>query len=213
MAEATYINYQVAMIPENASKIDAVNRILLGGEYETETPKSATGQKKTAPAEKGGTTPTKKPAEKTSKTSTSSVTLLDVKNAAKKSKSEHGEEFTMQVLKDAGVAVGTTLGRSMSKIDEDQYAEVIAAWEAGPQTEASDDSPGDDDFDDDDGLGDDEDTSEVTVEAVKIALKAYAKETGRDEAKQIMNDNGAAALSKVDDCTQEQLQAMFKALV
>jgi len=65
---------------------------------------------------------------------------------------------------------------------------------------------------DDDGFGDDTGT-DIDAEAVKIALKAYAKETGRDEAKEIMTKNGAKALSNVDDCTQEQLAAIMKELV
>jgi len=56
-----------------------------------------------------------------------------------------------------------------------------------------------------------EDSSEVTAEAVKVAAKAYAKEVGRDEAKEIMNSNGAATLAKIADCTAKQLQVMFKA--
>ena len=46
--------------------------------------------------------------------------------------------------------------------------------------------------------------------AVKKA-KAYAKEVGRDEAKEIMNSNGAANLTKVAECTAKELQAMLKA--
>ena len=79
--------------------------------------------------------------------SSSDVTLDDVKKAAKKAKADHGEEFAMEVLKAAGVEVATTLGRSMSKIDEDMYEAIIAAWEEGPQpTEQASDEPLDRDW-------------------------------------------------------------------
>ena len=88
----------------------------------------------------------------------------------------------------------------------------LAHLKDGPKpTEQASDELEDDFGDDDDGLDDAEEAP--TVEAVKAALKAYAKETGREEAKQIMNDNGAAKLQNVDDCTPAQLTAMFKALV
>jgi hypothetical protein len=93
----------------------------------------------------------------------------------------------------------------VSAIDADDYADLVATFTAGPAEQAEEE---------DDGFGDDEeadDTSEVTADAVKVAAKAYAKEVGRDEAKEIMNSNGAATLTKIADCTAKQLQAMFKA--
>lgn len=216
MANATsYMNFQIALIPENAAKIDQINRIILGEAYTTtSTPVEKPAAKTTAK------TAAKNKAEdaiaadeqKVASDATSEVSLDDLKKAAKKAKADHGEDFAMQVLKDADVAVAATLGRSMGKIAEDQYADVISAWEAGPQvTEQAADEPEDDGFGDDDDLG--EDTSEVTADAVKTALKAYAKDVGRDEAKEIMNKHGASALSKVDDCSAKQLSAMFAELV
>ena len=199
------LTYEIEMSPENAGKIDAINKILLGDAYTEEAPPK-TSTAKTTKAEE----------QREASTAKASYTLSldDVKAAAKAAKAEFGEEFAMQVLKDAGVKVATTLGRSMSAIDEEQYEEVITAWEAGPQqTEQSDDTPDDDDDfgDDDDGL--DDDSGEVDAEAVKTALKAYSKEHGRDEAKAIMTKHGAASLSKVDDLPAKKLAAMMKDLV
>ncbi len=200
------VTYAIDLTPENAEKIDQVNRILLGDSYTAEAPAKAAPAKapaKTAPAKTETTTD-----------EPSGLTLDQVKRAAKKAKSAHDEDFANSVLDGFGVKAAASLGRRMSAIDESDYQAIVDAWVAGPQTEQASDEPEDDlddGFDDDDGLGDDE--SEVTADAVKTALKAYAKEVGRDEAKEIMTKHGAAALSKVDDCTPDQLKAMFAALV
>ena len=199
MSNANYVNYQVALTPENAPLIDQMNQLVLG---------AGDASKKSAPtATEAGTT------TKSKSSDTASVTLDDVKSAAKAAKKDHGEDFAMQVLKDAKVDVNATLGHSMGKIDASQYDAIIAAWKAGPQlTEEASDIPDDDGFgDDDDGFGDD--TPTVSVDAVKDTLKAYAKSESREAAKKIMNDNGAKALSDVDKCDQDQLAAMLKAMV
>lgn len=218
------VTYAIELTPENAPKIDAINRILLGTAYTsvdtkvaaTEIEKEATKASAQAKADKAVKADNQKVAQQAKaeqEAEASDVSLDDVKKAAKKAKADHGEDFAMEVLKAAGVEVATTLGRSMSKIDEDMYEAIIAAWQEGPQpTEQASDDPEDDGLDDD-GFDDEEDTSEVTAEAVKTALKAYAKEVGRDEAKEIMTEHGATALSKVDDCTPKQLKAMFAELV
>lgn len=197
------VTYAIELIPENAAKIDAVNRIILGDAYTTVDTKVAATEivKETA-------SQTKTPVAKDKP----ATTLEQFKTAAKLAKKDHGEEFAMEALKSSGCKVATTLGRSMAGVNADDYDKVIALWVAGPQlTEQASDELEDDGFgdDEDDGLGDE---PEVDAEAVKIALKAYAKEVGRDEAKEIMTANGAAALSKVDDCSPKQLAAMIKAL-
>lgn len=201
------VTYSIALTPENAEKIDQVNRILLGESYTAEAPAKAATAKA---AEKPAPAATKEPA-----TEASGLTLDQVKRAAKKAKSAHGEDFANSVLDEFDVKAAASLGRRMSAIDEADYQAIVDKWVAGPQvTEQAADEPEDDlddGFDDDDGLGEDE--SEVTADAVKTALKAYAKEVGRDEAKEIMQKHGAAALSKVDDCTPAQLKAMFAELV
>ena len=207
------VTYTLELIPANASKIDQINRIVLGAAYTTEGANIKAAPSASAPAKQADADVAADDLKSASQgaAEASTTTLEELKTAAKKAKKDHGEEFTMQVLTDAGVKVGSSLGRSMSAVSANQYDEVIALWVAGPQTAPAADEPEDDGFgDEDDGL---EDTSEVTAEAVKTALKAYSKSAGRDEAKAIMTEHGASALSKVDDCTPAQLKAMFAKLV
>lgn len=196
---ANQVTYNIDLIPENAEKIDAINKIILGEDYTT--PASS---EKSAPAKESKAEPSK-----TATAPETSVTLEDVKSAAKKAKAEHGEDFANEVLDEFGVKAAASLGRRMSAIDEADYQEIIAKWSEGPQvTEQATDEPEEDGFDDD-GF---EDEAEVTADAVKTALKAYAKEVGREEAKEIMTKHGAKALSDVDGLSAAKLAAMFKAL-
>jgi len=110
------------------------------------------------------------------------------------------------VLDKVGAPTGNSLAKRVSAMDSDDYASFISGCEAGP-TESDDDLE-----DDDDDLEDDDDEEAPTVEAVKTALRAYSKSTGREEAKAIMNKNGADKLSEVDKCNESQLIAMFKAV-
>lgn len=196
------VTFQVPLVPENAEKIDQINRIILGESYTKAAPaKAYTETDSSAPAKTAST-----------KTASADVDLEDVKRAAKRAKNKHGEEFANEVLDGFNVKEGASLGRRMSAIDEDIYAEVIEAWDNGPQEVTQQASDEDDGFgDEDDGFGDEDDG--ITAEAVKTALKAYAKDVGREEAKAIMTKNGAKALSDVDNCSAAQLSAMFKALV
>ncbi len=207
------VTYTIALTPENAAKIDAVNRILLGDDYTAEAPTKAESATK-SPAEKPATqtkTATKAPAKKSQATSSDAPTLDDVKAAAKKAKAEHGEDFAKEVLEAAGVELAATLGGSMCKIPEDMYQAVIEVWEEGPTaTEQAADEPEDDDFDD---LDEEESEAEVTPEAVKTAIKAYAKETGRDEAKELMAKYGATSLSAIDKLAPAKLAKLMAELV
>ena len=204
---SNYLTYQLALIPENAGKIDAINKIILGESYSQESESVKPGKS----AASAGT-PSKK--TESAPDTTSTISLADFKAAAKAAKTEFGEEFAMEVLKEAGVKTATTLGRSISAVDADQYGDIIELWQSGPQTTSSDDTPEDDLDDDEDDFEDEDDTSaEVSADAVKTALKAYAKEQGRDEAKAIMTKYGASALSAVDDLPAKKLAAMLKELV
>lgn len=145
-------------------------------------------------------------------TSEPAINFEKLKTAAKKAEKEHGKQWVMSTLKNKGIEVSATIGRSVSKIDEDQYTVFINLWSDGPvNTESQKPAEEDDGFDDDDGLG--SGTPDVTAEAVKIALKAYSRNVGRIEAKDIMNDNGAKALSNVSECSAKQLAAMMSKLV
>ena len=197
--------YEIEMNAENAPMIDQVNRLLLGKGYKAEAGAPVKGDPTPA-----ATKPPAKPAAKVEKetpvTDDNEMSLVDFKTAVKKAKAEHGEDFTRGTLVDFGAKAGDPLGRMVSSIDDSDYTDIVAAFVAGPAEEAEEAEEDEDDFDEEE-----EDTSEVTADAVKVAAKAYAKEVGRDEAKEIMNSNGAATLTKIADCTAKQLQAMFKA--
>lgn len=194
-----HITYHIELTQANAPIIDTINELL-----------GVTSGSAKAPA-KEAEKPVKaeKPA-KESKAETSGTTFDEFKKAAIKVKKEHGEDFAMEVLKEAGVNVTTKLGTSISTVKEELYDSIMQDWLDGPKvTEAASDE-----LDDDDGFGDDdEDEAEITPETVTAMLKAHAKDKSRDEAKKIMNDNGASSLSKVADCSAKQLKAMFDALV
>jgi len=184
------VTYEIELTPANAAVIDQVNRILLSGSYTADTRAPATTKSKAAETD-------------IADTSQAEMDLAGFKEVVKKAKADHGEEFVKATLEDNGAEGGKPLGRMVTAIDVADYGDVVAALEAGPTEQASDE---------DDGFGDEdeEDDSEVDAEAVKTAAKAYAKEVGRDEAKEIMNKHGAATLAKIGSCTEKQLQAMFK---
>ena len=186
--------YEIEMTPENAPMIDQVNRLLLGKGYTEEAPAKTNKPAAKTEAEKAGT-------------DNEEMSLAEFKTAVKAAKAEHGEDFVKDALSSCGAKAGDPLGRMVSAIDVEGYADVIAIFEAGPAAATEEDEE-DDGFDEDEEA---EDNSEVTADAVKLAAKAYAKEVGRDEAKEIMNSNGAATLTKIADCSDKQLQAMFKA--
>lgn len=205
-----YVNYQIEVTPENAELIQTIGALVSVG----------VSGGTTAPVKLEETTPVEKPAKVTKTTKAKAtpkeveqveevevvITHADLRGLVKAARETHGEDFCKEVLLANG-AKGDSLGRMLSSLAEDEYMAVADQLASGPQEKTS---VADDDLDDeDDGLGD-EDTSEVTAEAVKLAVKAYAKEVGRNEAKELMNSNGAASLSKIDDCTPKQLQAMFK---
>jgi len=195
--------YEIEMNAENAPMIDQVNRLLLGNGYTEEAVVPAKTDSKPA-ATKQPAKPAAKVEKETPATDDDEMSLADFKTAVNKAKAEHGEEFCKQTLEANGAKKNDPLGRMVSAIDADDYADLVAAFVEGPTEQAEEAE--EDDFDDEE-----EDSSEVTADAVKVAAKAYAKEVGRDEAKEIMNSNGAATLTKIADCTAKQLQAMFKA--
>lgn len=200
-----FVKYQIEATAENAELIQAIAALMTGG--------TVTAPQVQVPADKPEPKATKTTKTKVVEESPADpgITHADLRGLLKEARAEHGEDFCKAVLSANGAAENS-LGRMLSALTEDTYADVAAQLQAGP-TETAADEPEDELDDEDDGLDDDteEDTSEVTAEAVKLAVKAYAKEVGRNEAKELMNSNGAASLSKIDDCTPKQLQAMFKA--
>jgi len=199
--------YEIEMNAENAPMIDQVNRLLLGNGHTAEAGVPVKGDS-TPEATKPPAKPAAKVEKETPATDSNEMSLVDFKTAVKKAKAEHGEDFTTGTLVGWGAKAGDPLGRMVSSLDADDYAEIVAVFVAGPTEQAEEaEEAEEDDFEDEE----EEDSSEVTADAVKVAAKAYAKEVGRDEAKEIMNSNGAATLTKIADCTAKQLQAMFKA--
>lgn len=197
------VTFTLALIPDNAEKIDQINRIILGDSYTASAP-APSKETKTSKAVKETT-------KSETKEETSGVTADQFKKAAQAAKKDHGEDFCMEVLKEQGVKVGASLGRSIGKVDEDDRQTVMDLWSVGPTEQASDEPEDDDDFGDEDLDGDDE--AEVTVDAVKAALKAYAKEVGRDEARELMQSAGAKSLSAVGDLSSAKLSGLMKKLV
>jgi hypothetical protein len=198
--------YEIEMNAANAPMIDQVNRLLLGEGYTEETAaKTPSNEGADKPAAKTESKAESKAEEPATKGDTDTMSLSAFKTAVKKAKADHGEDFAKATLVDGGADKDQPLGRMVSGIDADDYADLVATFTAGPAEQAEEAE--------EDGLDDEEeeDSSEVTADAVKVAAKAYAKEVGRDEAKEIMNDNGAATLTKIADCSAKQLQAMFKA--
>lgn len=178
-----HINYAVEVCEENAQLIDAMNQLMLGGTTASTTTTSGAGD---------------------------AVTMQAFKNAAKKAKKTHGEDWCQTVLEDAGVDIKSSLGRSLSAVDEDAYQTIMDAWAEGPQD--TDDLDEEEEEEDDDLL-DEDDEAEVDAEAVKKALKAYAKSEGRDEAKAIMTKHKITALSGVDKMKPAAMAKLMKALV
>jgi len=200
----SFINYQIALTAENAEVIDTLNKMLIGDYTRTSTKNTDSGD-----ADIGESTK-EKPKDKKKAAGKKKVTVnYDVfKKAAIGSKKDNGEEFTLQVLVDAGVKEGT-LPAMCKATDKGLYVEIIASWVAGP----SEDSTTETDEDEWDNENDDDDSEVPTVDAVKAAAKAYAKSVGKDEAKEIMAEHGAKALSKIGECSDKQLIGMFAALV
>lgn len=198
------VQYTVEMTLENAELIDQINRLVMGDAYTEEAP-AKPAAKTTKPAATKTAKAEPEPEEPAAETEAAEMSLADFKAVVKQAKADHGEEFCKATLAAAG-AENAPLGRMVSAIDDDDYGTVAATLEAGPAEKPAAEEEEDDGFDDEP-----EDTSEVTAEAVKKAAKAYAKEVGRDEAKEIMTSNGAATLTKIDDCNEKQLKAMFKA--
>lgn len=179
------VTWSVPLKPENATLIDKINKMLIGGEA------SSTSSQET-----------------TTESASDAISYDTLKEAAKAAKATHGEDFAMQVLKDFKVDVGSTLGRSLKPIDESLYGKVIAAWENGPIEDEDDFGDGPSKEEDDD-FGDD---TSIAPDAVKTALKALANSKGRDAAKALMAKHKVKLLSEVDEASQATLAALMKEL-
>lgn len=135
-----------------------------------------------------------------------SLSIEDMKKLLKAAKTEHGETFINACYTAIGVELKSSVGRTLAAVPKDQYEVLAETLKAGPQSDSNDENDG---FDDD-GL--DDDPIEISAETVQTALKAYAKEAGREEAKKIMTSNGAKSLPEVANCSTQQLAAMMNAM-
>lgn len=193
---------------DNVDNRNLVNQLLRGN-----LPSSGVAPASTA-TEKAETTAPAKTTSAKAKTETKSniVSLDDFKNAARQVKKDHGEEFALEILEEAGVDIESTLARSIKNVDAALYAVIMEAWQEGPTAAASDEPVDDDDLGDEEDL-DDEEELEVTPDSVKLAVKAYAKENGNAEAKAIMKEHGCESLATIGKLSKAKLTALAEALV
>jgi len=152
------------------------------------------------------------------------ITLEDFKAAAKTAKAEQGDDYANAVLDHYQVPPAKGLGWRLKHVDPTNYAAIIALWESGELVAVDENSsPEEVDIETDEEvnaleeeLGDDLEEElgdeQIAPDAVKTALRAHAKTHGRDAAKAIMSAHGAETLSAVDNCTPQQLTAMFAKL-
>ena len=191
------VTFTINATPENQSTINQVVALISGGNHIHGTQK-----------------PTQD--EPVNTEDSNIMEFAEFKKIAIKIKKEHGEPFALEVIGDLGHKLGSTLGRTISKLSEDQYADIIAKWETGPVEEKEDDDGLDDDLEkneDDDGLGDDETPAKVDPEAVKDALKAYNKEHGRPATRELMAEHGVENLGEVSKLSAKKLAALMANLV
>ncbi len=181
------ITYNINLTPDNAEVIDKINKLLISG-YSSTTETINTEQANDC-------TETAAPA--------TDVSFNDFKKAAKAAKTTHDEAFVSSVMIANGVEKQSTLLKTCAAATPEQYEAIIAGWEVGP-VEIDDDGFGDDD--------DLDDEPEVSADAVKIALKAYAKSESKDAAKEVMKKYKVEALSDVDKCTPKVLASILAAV-
>jgi len=189
------ITFTITATPENTDLISNITALMTGGK--------PTKQVETTTKAKPTTTKAKPEVEEAT-----GPTITEFKAAIKKAKAKNDEAFVMQTIEEAGVTVGETLGRTVSKVKAEQYQDIMDTLAEGPViTETS----SDDELDDDEL--DDNEPPEVDAETVKLALKAYSKEHGRAKAKELMNDFKCPALSSVDKLSQAKLAELMGELM
>lgn len=197
------VTFSIAATAENAETISKITNLLTGKAAKAQPELETRG--KAAPAK----TDTK--AAKTEEAD-DAITLAQFKAAVKQAKTEYDEDFVMKAIESTGTTMGSTLGRTVSKVDASDYQTIMDIFSEGPQEEA-----GDDDLDEDDGLDDDDDLGEeepeVDADAVKTALRAYSKSAGRDEAKALMTKYKCANLGAVEKLKPVQLAELMAELV
>ena len=161
-----FVNYQIELCEANGALLDKINELLIpnyGGVSKT-------------------TSNTTNSDDSDASTSTKKITMATVKKGVKAAKDDHGMDFIKACIEAVDGDIDQTLAKNISSINPDQYSAFLSALEAGPSDEDEDDHFGDED----DDFGDIDDQGTVSVDDVKAAVKAYAKEHGRDKANGIM---------------------------
>lgn len=192
------VNWSLELNESNIDKIEKVNQILIPGYSSTSTTETKA--------------PTKSSSTKSS-SKKSGPTFDDVKAAAKEAQKEHGKEFLLECVDDAGGDDSLTPMKAVSSVDEGMWSEFIDALNAGP--EASEEESDDDDLDSDfDDLDDDEpeEVKSVSVETVKKTIKAYKDENGVDDLKKILKKHKALPISEVDSLSAAARLKLFNEL-
>lgn len=112
--------------------------------------------------------------------------LAVLKDLSEKFKKEFSIKELKELLEDiAGVT-------TVSKVPDDAIDEVIGELEA--ELENS---------------GVEEDDSEVTIEAVKIAVQAFQKKNGKEETEEILEDYGIKSVRSLGKLEQSQLEDLY----
>lgn len=189
-----FINYQIAIIPENAELIDELNEKVLN----LSSDKKPTSNNKTE-----------------SKSDSNAPSLATIKNLISAAKKEHGKDFIIAAFEEFDVEEEKTMVAMLKNLDEDNYADFADFLKEGPKKSksAADDLIDELDGNDDDELDDDDDDleeAELTAEAVATQVKAYASANSADEAKAAMKKVGIAKLSQVKELTPAKLAKLFK---
>ena len=135
----------------------------------------------------------KKASKKKASANKTTGDLAEVKKAMAAAKKEHGEDFVLQVLEEVGETSKPeeTIGRQLSACPPENHKAMIEAFEAGP----------------------DEEEGEVDADAVRMAIKAYAKEEGKTAAKKKLKkfDHSLSDLEELDNEDEETLAELMKA--
>lgn len=183
MSKQNYINYQVELTEANASIIEQINVLLIPGYPGNADPPS--------------------------KSSNPKITMSTLKKAVTAAKKDHDISFVNACIEVLDGTTSDTLAKNVASIDQDKWPAFIAALEAGPTDSDVDfDEEADDEFEDDEI----DEIDEIDANAVKLAVRAHAKEHGRDAAKALMKKHKVNSLSDINDLSTVKLIKLMKAV-
>lgn len=141
------------------------------------------------------------------------MTFTEFKNTVDTIKKKHGLDFVTEVLESFDITVGKQLGRTLSKIPAEIYADIWEVLHAGPKTPASlFDDDDEDDFDDLNFEDEQEEPKNVTAAEIRALLLKATKKKGNGEIKALLKSFKIKSLVEVNDLDQKTLNALGKAL-